>query len=103
MVNLSCCICLATQLAPLGLSSNAPLVLSFRALLCLYVCFVLLSGLMTTELSEYIVKRAGLAVSVAERLGAIEKETEWERSGGGGGVDGGGARGLVGLPHTHEL
>jgi hypothetical protein len=101
MVNLSCCICLVAQLAPLGLSSNAPLVFSFRALLCLSVCFVLLSGLMTTELSEYIVKRAGLAVSVAERLGAIEKETEWERSGGGGGV--GGAGGLVGLPHTHEL
>ena len=58
---------------------------------------------MTTELSEYIVKRAGLAVSVAERLGAIEKETEWERSGGGGGADGGGAGGLVGLSHTHEL
>lgn len=36
-------------------------------------------GLMTTELSEYIVKRAGLAMSDAERLGTLQKTTDWQQ------------------------
>ena len=51
-------------------------------------------GLMTTELSEYIVRRAGLAVSDAERLGTLQKTTDWEH---------GGSSDLGGLLHKHEL
>ena len=38
-------------------------------------------GLMTTELSEYIVRRAGLAISDAARMGTLQKSTGWEQQG----------------------
>ena len=52
-------------------------------------------GLMTTELSEYIVRRAGLAMSDAERLGTLQKTTEWEQQGGSSDIGG--------RMHKHEL
>ena len=51
-------------------------------------------GLMTTELSDYIVRKAGLAVSQTERLGTLQKATEWEH---------GRKSDVRGMFHKHEL